>query len=103
MESAENNGLYRKVVKNMRGGGYDFLKDSLIGRNGFTRYWDTVARAPYIFNPDSKIFITYDDEQSTKDKCEYVKKNKLGGAMFWEYNDDKKEYLLSVIAKQFNY
>ncbi len=49
------------------------------------------------------MFITYDDEKSIKEKCQYIKKNNLAGAMFWEYDDDKKEYLLDVIAREFNY
>ena len=103
MESTDNNGLFRKIHKAVSAGGFDFLKDSLINKKGFLRYWDSVADAPYIFNPETKVFITYDDEQSVGKKCDYVKKYNLGGAMFWEYNDDKKEFLLSVVAKKFNY
>ncbi len=103
MQSAVNNGLYQKTLKPMRGGGFTFLKDSLINKNGFTRYWDAAASAPYLFNTDKKIFITYDDETSVKMKCGYVKKYGLGGAMFWEYSSDEKLYLLKVIADEFNY
>jgi chitinase len=103
MESADNNGLYRKAVKGMRGGGFTYLKDSVIDKNGYQQYWDTVAMAPYLFNPQTNVFISYDDERSVEEKCKYVKKNHLGGAMFWEYNSDKKEYLLKVIADNFKY
>lgn len=103
MQSADNNGLYRKALKPARGGGFTLLKDSLINKNGFVRYWDTAASAPYLFNTERKIFISYDDEESVKNKCQYVKQYHLAGAMFWEYNDDKKEYLLKTIANEFNY
>lgn len=103
MESADNNGLYRRSLKPSRGGGFTYLKDSIINKNGFTRYWDTAAKAPYLFNAEKKIFISYDDEESVKDKCDYVKQYHLGGAMFWEYSSDKKEYLLKTIADDFNY
>jgi chitinase len=86
-----------------RGGGFTYLKDSLINLNGFRRYWDGRAKAPYLFNADKKIFISYDDEKSVKKKCKYVKKHHLAGVMFWEYNSDKKEYLLKTIADKFNY
>lgn len=61
--------------------------------SGYTRYWDAQAQVPYLFNPNYKNpnipsaktdLITYDDNQSLKIKAEYVKKNKLGGAMFWQ-------------------
>jgi chitinase len=103
MESADNNGLYRKTVKPMRAGGFTYLKDSVINKNGFVRYWDDKASAPYLFSPEKKIFITYDDEESVKDKCRYAKKHHLGGVMFWEYSSDKKQYLLKTIADEFGY
>lgn len=103
MESTDNNGLFRKTVKGTRGGGFGFIKDSLENKNGFVKYWDDVAKSPYIFNAEKKIFISYDDERSIKEKCDYIKKNGLRGAMFWEYEDDPKENLLTVIAKEFGY
>ncbi|MEP6596746.1 MAG: glycoside hydrolase family 18 protein [Ginsengibacter sp.] len=103
METADNNGLYRRVKKFVRAGGFDHLKDSVENKNGFTKYWDDVAKAPYLFNAQTKVFITYDDEKSIREKCVYIKKNNLAGAMFWEYADDKKEYLLDVINKEFGY
>ncbi len=102
LETADNNGLYRKVKKFVRAGGFYYLKDSVENRNGFIKHWDDVAKAPYLFNPQTKIFITYDDERSIREKCAYIKRHNLAGAMFWEYEDDKKEYLLDVINKEFN-
>jgi chitinase len=55
------------------------------------------------FNAEKKIFISYDDERSIKEKADYIKKNNLRGAMFWEYEDDPKENLLTVLAKEFGY
>jgi chitinase len=103
METADNNGLYRKARGSARAGGFDYLKDSLENKNGFIKYWDDVAKAPYLFNPQTKVFISYDDERSIREKCAYIKKYKLAGAMFWEYGHDKKEYLIDLIAGQFNY
>src|SRR5436190_2241610 len=64
MASTANNGLYQSTTKPARAGGFTFLRDSIIGRNGFKRYWDHVARAPYLFNAGRRIFISYDDEKS---------------------------------------
>ena len=49
-----------------------------------------MSEAPYLFNEDKKIFISYDDETSVAEKCKYVKKHHLAGAMFWEYFSDRK-------------
>ena len=71
--------------------------------NGYKQYWDTAAMAPYLFNSETNVFISYDRERSVEEKCKYVKKTRLAGAMFWEYNSDKKEYLLKIIADNFKY
>ena len=103
MQTTDNNGLYRRARTGARAGGFNYLKDSLENKKGFIKYWDDVAKAPYLFNPQTKVFITYDDERSIREKCAYIKKNNLAGAMFWEYGHDKKEFLLDVIAKEFKY
>jgi len=103
MQSTENNGLYSKAQRPARGGGFTYLKDSLVNKNGYRQYWDAKAKAPYLFNAEKKIFISYDDERSVKEKCKYVRRHHLAGAMFWEYNSDKKEYLLKIIADKFKY
>ncbi|MEO5999535.1 MAG: glycoside hydrolase family 18 protein [Chitinophagaceae bacterium] len=103
-ESKENNGLGQKKLKNERqtAGGYTVIKDSLVNNRGYSRYWDKKAKAPYLFNPETNVFITYDDEKSVSAKCKYVKKNKLAGIFFWEYFSDPKAYLLTAINKDLN-
>lgn len=93
-----NNGLYQMTYGS---GGYgpDFTKlmEEYIEKNGFVRYWDDEAKAPYLF--DGSTFITYDDEESLHHKCQYVNNNKLGGIMFWEYRCDASQRLLNAIYK----
>ncbi len=91
-------GLNRQATGGARGGGYSYIKDSLPAK-GFERHWDKRAKAPYLWHPGQRIFISYDDEESVKEKCHYVNKHKLGGVMFWEYSSDPKGYLLDAIDK----
>ena len=83
-------------------GGYARLKDSVINKNGYKRYWDKEAQAPYLFNAENMNFITYDDEKSVKLKSKYARKQKLGGIFFWQYSGDPKGELLRVIDKEMN-
>ena len=59
--------------------------------NGYTFYWDNKTKSPYWYNPQNKIFATGENKTSVALKCEYIKKNKLGGFMFWEINCDLPE------------
>ncbi|MCX7746696.1 MAG: glycosyl hydrolase family 18 protein, partial [Clostridia bacterium] len=75
---------------------YKTLVANFINKNGWTRKWDDAAKACYLTNT-SGGFITYDDVESFGYKTAYIKANKLGGAMFWEYSQDNIGTLLNKI------
>ena len=88
----KNNGLYQNnsgahigwsAYKQIRA---EFESDSL-----YRRYWDPVAKAPYLYNAKDSIFISYDDTVSVRKKTEYTITKKLGGIMFWELGNDTKD------------
>ncbi|OAB43036.1 glycoside hydrolase family 18 protein [Paenibacillus glacialis] len=93
-----NHGLHQ-MAGSTGGYGPDFtdLSANYININGYTRYWDKDAKAPFLFNGSS--FISYDDEESLEYKCEYVKNHKLAGVMFWEYGCDETHRLLDTMHK----
>ena len=65
--------------------------------NGFVRYWDPIASVPYLYNPEKKIFVSYEDPESLRLKSRYVLDHKLGGMMFWDYSSDPAGALLDAI------
>ncbi len=69
---------------------------------GYTRYWDPISAAPYLYNPATHVFISDDDPESLTLKCDYVRKNKLGGVMFWEYEGDSNGTLLKTLYTALN-
>ncbi|MCE7041702.1 glycoside hydrolase family 18 protein [Dyadobacter sp. CY312] len=77
--------------------GYTFIKDSLVNQKGYKAFRDDVAKVPYLVNETTKEIISYEDEESIKERCKYVLENKMGGVMFWEYDSDPKLYLLNAI------
>lgn len=88
----ENNGLYQPNKGVYKGwAAYRNIRDKYENKNGFIRYWDTVAKAPYLYNATDSVFISYDDTASVKLKARYAIDNKLGGMMFWELGNDTKE------------
>ena len=79
------------------GPGYDELLRSYIGKNGFIRYWDDAAKAPYLF--DGGTFISYDDPQSLREKCRLVRQAGAAGMMAWEYGYDSSHTLLPAMER----
>ena len=82
----ENNGLYQSG-KFKNGIGHSNFDEQT---KGYEFYWDSIAKAPYAYNKENKLFFTYDDKKSVRVKSEYVKENNLGGIMFWQLMNDKK-------------
>lgn len=93
---------WMQMAQTTGGYGPDFteLKESYINKNGFVRYWDDEAKAPYLYDGDT--FISYDDEQSLNEKVQYVNERGLGGIMYWEYSTDETGTLMRTLAKAMN-
>ena len=95
----DGNGLFQNHQGTIWRGGsipYTYLKQYYLNKHGFTRYWDNVAKAPFLY--DGTTFITYDDEESIQEKSRYVKEAGLAGVMYWEYLSDRQGDLLTVLA-----
>jgi len=76
---------------------YGPMSTTLIDRNGFVRIWDSQAQAPYLWNKDTRTFISYEDPESLRLKGAYIRDKGLGGAMFWEYYGDRTGVLLDTL------
>ncbi len=68
--------------------------------NTWKSHWDQSASAPYLWNPDSQVFISYESPRSIGLKVDYIKEHKLGGGMFWEYSNDHEQVLLDELYEQ---
>lgn len=86
----QNNGLYQPAKGPWNGDTrISNIIDSLENKNGFVRYWDSIAKAPYLYNATDSVFISYDDKEAAKLKTKYAEDMNLGGIMFWEVEIDK--------------
>ncbi|HLP05419.1 MAG TPA: glycoside hydrolase family 19 protein [Paludibacter sp.] len=66
--------------------------------SGFTEYWDDVVKCPYLYNPTSEVFITYDDANSLAEKVSFLNSRYLLGGMVWEITqDDTNRTLMKAI------
>lgn len=92
-----NHGLYRDCQ--FEGFvGYRHFGEYFKQHEGFRFYWDDKAKAPYGYNPEQKLFATFDDERSIALKTKYARDNGLDGIMFWSLNGDTPENgLINII------
>lgn len=94
-----DNGLYQSG-KFKAGIDFKNFDTQISEKQGFVKYWDDVAKAPYSYNAAEKLFITYDDKRSLALKTQYAIDQKLDGIMFWELSlDTDKDGLLDAIVQ----
>jgi len=94
---AGDDGLYRKFSGEGGFISWRQIVHTRLGAPGWERHWDAQAQVPWLWNPVERSMITYDDPQSLAIKAEYVKRNGLGGIMYWEQRLDDNEQLLDVL------
>ncbi|GAA5929970.1 hypothetical protein JCM10213_002833 [Rhodosporidiobolus nylandii] len=58
--------------------------DGSTGQSGFTRRFDSCSATPFLFNPDKKQLIAYDDAKSASIKASWAKANGLAGVMLFD-------------------
>lgn len=92
-----HDGLYQPYGKFGGGMSWATLKRDFIRQKGYVRHWDARADAPYLWNPDTRSLIVYDDPESLAAKAAYVKLHHLGGIMFWQAGQDDDNQLLDAI------
>ncbi|KAJ2851071.1 hypothetical protein IWW36_001418 [Coemansia brasiliensis] len=60
------------------------------------RQWDNVSQTPWLFNPDKKLFLSYDDPKSIRIKSDYAASKGLAGVMLWSINMDYNNELIDA-------
>ncbi len=97
----QNNGLYQSSKGPWKErNSYATIREQRENKNGFVRYWDPVAKAPYLYNATDSVFVSYEDTVSVRLKTEYAINTQLGGIMFWSLGSDApKDGLVDAIYK----
>lgn len=95
-----DHGLYQPG-KFKQGVAFAEFKNYFSKRTGYKYYWDNKAKAPYQYNASEKLFATFDDARSIREKTKFIRLKNLGGIMFWELAQDRTSGgLLDVMYKE---
>ncbi|KAJ1868619.1 hypothetical protein LPJ78_000131 [Coemansia sp. RSA 989] len=63
------------------------------------RVWDHQSSTPWLYNPQMRRFISYDDPESVERKVEFVKSKNLKGMMVWSLHSDYNHELLNAVNR----
>jgi chitinase len=91
-----NDGLYQTAMTTGTIAPYWDIVEKIKSGN-YKKGYDDSAKASYLWNAKDSIFISWETPKEIKQKTTYIKKNNLGGAMFWEYSLDKDQELLNTL------
>jgi len=69
---------------------YGLSKADLTGV--YKRHYDAGLAATWLWNPEKKVFLSTEDEESIKTKADYVIDKGIGGVMFWDLSGDYDWY-----------
>ncbi|KAI8865569.1 chitinase, partial [Ramicandelaber brevisporus] len=72
--------------RNLRSQGV--LTAPTVAGSGWSRYWDDTTKTPWLFNNQTKVFISYDDPVSLGYKVDYAAAQGLLGVMTWALDQD---------------
>jgi chitinase len=94
----ESSGVWSAATGTAPSGNYRKLAAEFINMNGYVRFWDDVAKVPWLYNAARKEWISYDDPESMRIKGQYIAAQQLNGAMFWELSGDDGSLIDALVG-----
>ena len=80
-------------------GDWKVLAQTRLKDTRYVRYWEPQARVPWLFDPTSGTWVSYDDPQSVREKVRYVREHGLGGVVIWELGGDDGSLMRAISGK----
>ncbi|MEZ8140988.1 chitinase [Enterovibrio norvegicus FF-33] len=73
------------------------LRTNYSKEQGYEYGYDEESHAPFLWNAEKKVFISFEDKRSVKAKAEWAKQQGLAGVFTWELSGDPDDELTEVI------
>jgi chitinase len=65
----------------------------------YKRYWQPTARVPWLYDPTTGNWISYDDPESVRAKMDYVRGHGYGGVVIWELGGDDGQLMRAIAGE----
>ena len=97
--AAAGDGLYSKYTGGYPETPWKEIRAKLLTDAGWVRHWSATAEAPWLYDADKQLFLSYDDPESMAIKAAFIRDQHLKGAMIWVLGeDDARNSLLDALA-----
>ncbi len=87
----------RTYFKSDKSVGYSTILNEIASGN-YDECFDEECKVPYLLAKDKQSFYSYDNPESIKYKCEYVKTNGLASTFFWASRWDYEDILIKALG-----
>lgn len=77
---------------------YSDIVDNYMTKEGFAAYWNNASKVAYLYNPETGVFLTYNDARSMMYIASLVRSLDLPGVMSWEISGDRDRTLSTRLA-----
>jgi chitinase len=80
---------------------YHYIQSTLVPSPAYVKYRHPEAQVPYVYNPSTGLWVSYDDSTSLQTKADYVNAHGLGGVAIWELSgDDAQGALVTALQSR---
>lgn len=97
--SSANGGLYQPYDHTGLIGYNEIIGPDWAGNPDFQQGWDPVVKSPYLWNPTTDTWVSYENPRSILIRSSFAKSHGLAGMMMWQVGlDDAQHSLLAAMS-----
>jgi chitinase len=102
-DAGDRAGLLQAQVGPVAAGDWRDIARDLLPDPAWQRHRDPVARAPWLYHPGTRTFVSYEDAESIEERARFAARRGMRGAFMWQLaGDDDGHTLLAAMTRPFD-
>lgn len=85
---------YQSIAEGDAGDGCFSYRTLTSRTTSLDEFWNPSARSPWLYSAADHLMISHENSQSIGEKCAFISRMELGGAMVWELSLDNEKHTL---------